>query len=280
MSGQGRTALGFDQTERAAAWLRERAGGPPPEIAIVLGSGLGGFIERLDGGVTLEYGEIPGWPATAVAGHAGRLGIGEVAGRRVAVLSGRVHLYEGHAMDRVVFAARVMARLGARAIVLTNAAGGINPAFGKGALMVIDDHINFLGRNPLTGPNDDRFGVRFPDMTDVYSPRLRGIADDVSRERGVPVEHGVYIAVPGPSYETPAEIRAFRTLGADAVGMSTVPEAIAARHMGMEVLAISCITNMAAGMLPETLNHEEVFAIANRVKASFTSLLEGIVARA
>jgi len=274
------TTLGFTAVDTAAAWLRARAGGDVPEIAIVLGSGLGGFMDRLAGGVTLEYGDIPGWPATAVAGHAGRLGIGETAGRRVAVLSGRVHLYEGHAMDRVVFATRVMARLGARTLVLTNAAGGINPAFAKGALMVIDDHINFIGRNPLTGPNDDRFGVRFPDMTEVYSSRLRGIADDVSRERGVPVEHGVYIAVPGPSYETPAEIRAFRTLGADAIGMSTVPEAIAARHMGMDVLAISCITNMAAGMLPETLNHEEVFEIANRVKASFTSLLEGIVARA
>ena len=280
MSGQGAAPLGFDHAEKAAAWLRERAGGDAPEIAIVLGSGLGGFMDRLEAGVTVEYGEIPGWPATAVAGHAGRLGIGAVAGRRVAVLSGRVHLYEGHAMDRVVFATRVMARLGARTLVLTNAAGGINPAFGKGALMVIDDHINLLGRNPLTGPNDERFGVRFPDMTEVYSARLRGVADDVSRERGVPIEHGVYIAVPGPSYETPAEIRAFRTLGADAVGMSTVPEAIAARHMSMEVLAISCITNMAAGMLPETLNHEEVFAIANRVKASFTSLLEGIIARA
>jgi purine-nucleoside phosphorylase len=277
---QGSPPLGFEEVEQAAAWLRERAGGDAPEIAIVLGSGLGGFIDRLEGGVTVEYGEVPGWPATAIAGHAGRLGIGAIAGRRVAVLSGRVHLYEGHAMDRVVFATRVMARLGARTLVLTNAAGGINPAFGKGALMVIDDHINFLGRNPLTGPNDDRFGARFPDMSEVYSSRLRGIADDVSRERGVPVEHGIYIAVAGPSYETPAEIRAFRTLGADAVGMSTVPEAIAARHMGMEVVAISCITNMAAGILPETLNHEEVFEIANRVKASFSSLLEGIVARA
>ena len=280
MSGQGAPPLRFEEAEKAAAWLRERAGGDAPEIAIVLGSGLGGFMDRLEGGVAVEYGEIPGWPATAVAGHAGRLGIGGIAGRRVAVLSGRVHLYEGHAMDRVVFATRVMARLGARTLVLTNAAGGINPAFGKGALMVIDDHINLLGRNPLTGPNDERFGVRFPDMTEVYSARLRGIADDVSRERNVPIEHGVYIAVPGPSYETPAEIGAFRTLGADAVGMSTVPEAIAARHMNMEVLAISCITNMAAGMLPETLNHEEVFAIANRVNASFTSLLEGIIARA
>jgi len=272
--------LGFEEVEHAAAWIRDRVGGAPPELAVVLGSGLGGFIERLDDVAIVPYGEIPEWPVTGVAGHDGKLGLGSIAGRRVAVLSGRAHLYEGHGIDRVVFATRVMARLGAKTLVLTNAAGGINPAFGKGALMVIDDHINFLGRNPLTGPNDDRFGVRFPDMTEVYARRLRDLADAVARERGVPVQHGVYIAVPGPSYETPAEIRAFRTLGADAVGMSTVPEAITARHMGLEVLAISCITNMAAGMLPETLNHEEVFEIANRVKASFTSLLEGIIARA
>jgi purine-nucleoside phosphorylase len=274
------TALGFDQIEAAAAWIRERAGGRTPQIAIVLGSGLGGFFDRLTDAFTVDYGDVPGWPATAVAGHAGRLGIGTLAGKTVAVLSGRVHIYEGHDMDRVVFATRVMARLGIKALVLTNAAGGINAGFGKGALMVIDDHINFLGRNPLTGPNDDRFGTRFPDMTEVYSGRLRKIADEASRARGVAVQHGVYIAVPGPSYETPAEIRAFRTLGADAVGMSTVPEAIAARHMGIEVLGISCITNMAAGMLPETLTHAEVFEIANRVKDSFTALLEGIVERA
>jgi len=274
------TALGFQQVEEAAEWIRSKAGGRSPQIAIVLGSGLGGFFDRVTDAFTCEYGEVPQWPATAVAGHAGRLGIGRLAGKTVAVLSGRVHLYEGHEIDRVVFATRVMARLGVTSIILTNAAGGINAAFGKGALMVIDDHINFLARNPLTGPNDDRFGVRFPDMTEVYSTRLRKIADEASQASGVPVHHGVYIAVPGPSYETPAEIRAFRTLGADAVGMSTVPEAIAARHMGLEVLGISCITNMAAGMLPETLSHAEVFEIANRVKDSFTALLEGIVERA
>ena len=271
------TSLGFREIDAAASWIRERAGHRTPEIAVVLGSGLGGFFDRLTDAFTVDYGDVPGWPATAVAGHAGRLGIGTLAGKTVAALSGRVHVYEGHEMDRVVFATRVMARLGVKTLILTNAAGGINPAFGKGALMVIDDHINFLGRNPLTGPNEDRFGTRFPDMTEVYSPRLRGIADQASRDRGVPVQHGVYIAVPGPSYETPAEIRAFRTLGADAVGMSTVPEAIAARHMGVEVLGISCITNMAAGMLPETLSHAEVFEIANRVKDAFTSLLEGII---
>lgn len=274
------SALGFDAIDAAASWIRERAGGRVPSMAIVLGSGLGGFFDRITDAFTVAYADVPGWPATAVAGHAGRLGIGTLAGKTVAVLSGRVHLYEGHEMDRVVFATRVMARLGVKAVLLTNAAGGINASFGKGALMVIDDHINFLGRNPLTGPNEDRFGVRFPDMTEVYSPRLRAIADAASADKGVAVQHGVYIAVPGPSYETPAEIRAFRTLGADAVGMSTVPEAIAARHMGLEVLGISCITNMAAGMLPETLSHEEVFEIANRVKDSFTALLEGIIERA
>ena len=273
------TTLGFNEVDAAASWLRERADGRAPEIAVVLGSGLGGFFDRLTDAFAVEYAGVPGWPATAVAGHAGRLGIGRLGGKTVAVLSGRAHLYEGHEMDRVVFATRVMARLGVRAIILTNAAGGINPAFGKGALMVIDDHINFLGRNPLTGANDDRFGVRFPDMTEVYSARLRRMADEASAACGVAVQHGVYIAVPGPSYETPAEIRAFRTLGADAVGMSTVPEAIAARHMGLEVLGISCITNMAAGMLPETLNHEDVFEIANRVKGAFTALLEGIIER-
>ena len=274
------TRLGFDEIDAAASWIRERAGNRIPGVAVVLGSGLGGFFDRLTDAFAVDYGDVPGWPATAVAGHAGRLGIGALSGKTVAVLSGRVHMYEGHEMDRVVFATRVMARLGVKTLMLTNAAGGINPAFGKGALMVIDDHINFLGRNPLTGPNEDRFGTRFPDMTEVYSSRLRGIADEASRERGVPVQHGVYIAVPGPSYETPAEIRAFRTLGADAVGMSTVPEAIAARHMGMEVLGISCITNMAAGMLPETLSHADVFEIASRVKDALTSLLEGIIERA
>ena len=268
----------YERADEAAQTIRARVGAAP-SVAIVLGSGLGGFFDRLTDAFTVEYAEVPGWPATAVAGHAGRLGIGRLAGKTVAVLSGRVHIYEGHDMDRVVFATRVMARLGVKAIVLTNAAGGINAAFGKGALMVIDDHINFLGRNPLTGPNDDRLGLRFPDMTEVYSARLRGIADAASRDRGVPVQHGVYIAVPGPSYETPAEIRAFRVLGADAVGMSTVPEAIAARHMGIEVLGISCISNMAAGILPQPVTAEEVIETTSRVRDQFIALLEAIIGR-
>ena len=202
-----------------------------------------------------------------------------VGGRLVAALSGRVHAYEGHDHGTVVFATRVMARLGVARLILTNAAGGINTGFGQGALMVIDDHINLTGSNPLIGPNDDRFGTRFPDMSEVYSRRLRAIADASAQAVGVPVSHGVYVAVHGPSYETPAEIRAFRSMGADAVGMSTVPEAIAARHAGMEVLGISCITNMAAGVLPQPLVHDEVMETARRVRGSFIALLEAIIAR-
>jgi purine-nucleoside phosphorylase len=268
----------FEYVEEAAARVRALAG-RLPEAAIVLGSGLGDFADTLRESVSLPYTDLPHWPASSVVGHAGRLVIGNVAGKRVAALSGRVHFYEGHDMGTVVFATRVMGRLGVKQIILTNAAGGINTGFAQGALMIIDDHINLLGSNPLIGLNDERFGVRFPDMSEVYSRRLRGVADDAARAKGVAVTHGVYVAVHGPSYETPAEIRAFRGMGADAVGMSTVPEAIAARHMGMEVLGISCITNMAAGVLPQPLVHDEVMATARRVRGSFISLLEGIIER-
>jgi purine-nucleoside phosphorylase len=229
--------------------------------------------------VLLPYAGLPHWPASTVAGHAGRLAIGDVAGRRVAVLAGRAHFYEGHDLSTVVFATRVMGRLGIRQIILTNAAGGINTAFSAGALMIIDDHINLLGSNPLVGANDERFGPRFPDMSEVYSARLRRIAAAAGQARGVALSHGIYLAAHGPSYETPAEIRFFRLIGADAVGMSTVPEAIAARHMGMEVLGISCITNMAAGVLPRPLVHDEVMETARRVRGPFAALLEGIVER-
>jgi purine-nucleoside phosphorylase len=268
----------FERVEEAAAALRGRCGALP-ETAIVLGSGLGDFADTLLDAIATPYGDIPHWPASKIVGHAGRLVVGRVAGKRVAALSGRVHYYEGHELATVVFGVRVMGRLGVKRVILTNAAGGINTGFAQGALMVIDDHINLLGSNPLVGPNDDRFGPRFPDMSEVYSARLRGIADEAARARRVPVSHGVYIAVHGPSYETPAEIRAFRTLGADAVGMSTVPEAIAACHMGMEVLGISCITNMAAGVLPQPLVHDEVMETARRVRGSFIALLEGIIER-
>jgi purine-nucleoside phosphorylase len=268
----------FDRVEEAAATLRSRCG-VLPETAIVLGSGLGDFADTLLEAIATPYGQIPHWPASNVVGHAGRLVIGNVAGKRVAALSGRVHYYEGHDLGTIVFPIRVMGRLGVKRVILTNAAGGINTGFAQGALMIIDDHINLLGSNPLVGPNDERFGPRFPDMSEVYSKRLRALADEAARARHVPVSHGVYVAVHGPSYETPAEIRFFRTIGAEAVGMSTVPEAIAARHMGLEVLGISCITNMAAGVLPQPLVHDEVMETARRVRGSFIALLEGILER-
>lgn len=268
----------FERVEEAAAALRARCG-PLPETAIVLGSGLGDFADTLLEAIATPYGQIPHWPASNVVGHAGRLVVGNVAGKRLAALSGRVHYYEGHDLGTIVFPIRVMGRLGVKRVILTNAAGGINTGFGQGALMIIDDHINLLGSNPLVGANDDRFGPRFPDMSEVYSQRLRAVADEAARAKHVPVSHGVYVAVHGPSYETPAEIRFFRTIGADAVGMSTVPEAIAARHMGLDVLGISCITNMAAGVLPQPLVHDEVMETARRVRGSFIALLEGIIER-
>jgi purine-nucleoside phosphorylase len=264
--------------QRAAEFVRGRV--PElPSVAVVLGSGLGDFTEALRSAVTIPYGDIPHWPASAVVGHAGKLVIGSIAGRRVAALSGRAHFYEGHPMTVVTFATRVMGLLGVHSLVLTNAAGGINLGFKPGTLMVIDDHINLMGTSPLIGSNDDRFGPRFPDMTDAYSKRLRQIADEAARSRQVAVAHGVYVAVHGPSYETPAEIRYLRAIGADAVGMSTVPEAIVANHMGMEVIGISCITNPAAGVLPQPLVHDEVMAVARRVRGEFSALLEAILER-
>jgi purine-nucleoside phosphorylase len=268
----------YDRIEEAAQAIRERCG-MLPETAIVLGSGLGAFADTLLDAIATPYGELPHWPASKVVGHAGRLVIGSVAGKRVAALAGRVHLYEGHDPATIVFATRVMGRLGVKQIILTNAAGGINLGFSSGVLMLIDDHINLLGTNPLVGENDDRFGPRFPDMSEVYSQRLRSLAMEVAATRGIPLTRGVYLAWQGPSYETPAEIRFFRAIGADAVGMSTVPEAIAARHMGLDVLGISCITNMAAGVLPGTLAHDEVMETAQRIRGSFVTLLEGIIER-
>jgi purine-nucleoside phosphorylase len=268
----------FDRIEAAATWLRVRIA-PVPEIAVVLGSGLAPFTESVSGGTRLRYEQIPDWPVSRVIGHPGVAVAGTVAGRRVLALAGRVHAYEGHDMGSVTFGVRVLGRLGVKMLLLTNAAGGINPRFSKGALMVIDDHINFTGTNPLVGPNEDRFGRRFPDMTEVYSRRLRRLARDAAEAMALPLEHGVYIAVSGPSYETPAEIRAFRALGADAVGMSTVPEAIAARHMGIDVLGLSCITNMAAGLSVQPVTQEDVLETTSRVRAEFVALLEGIIGR-
>ena len=268
----------FDQVQESARALTARLK-DIPTIAVVLGSGLGDFADTLLEAIVTPYSDLPHWPVSNVIGHAGRLVIGRAAGKCIAALSGRAHFYEGHDLATVVFGTRVMGRLGVKRLILTNAAGGINTGFAEGALMIIDDHINMLGSNPLVGPNDERFGPRFPDMTEVYSSRLRHIADAAAGARRIPVSHGVYCAVHGPSYETPAEIRALRAIGADAVGMSTVPEAIAARHMGLEVLGISCITNLAAGVLPQPLVHDDVMETARRVRGSFISLLEGIIER-
>src|SRR5437764_13858975 len=268
----------FGKVQAAADAVRARAG-TLPRTAIVLGSGLGDFAASLGDATSITYGELPNWPVSAVPGHEGRLVIGTAQGHRVAALAGRSHLYEGFDVRSVTFATRVLGLLGIKDLILTNAAGGVNTTFSQGALMVIDDHINLTGHNPLAGPNEDRFGTRFPDMSAVYSPRLRGLADEVAKASGLALAHGVYAALLGPSYETPAEIRFLRTIGADAVGLSTVPEAIVARHMGIDVLGISCITNMAAGVLPQPLNHSEVMDTARRVRGQFIALLEGIIGR-
>jgi purine-nucleoside phosphorylase len=268
----------YDRVQRAADFVRG-AVDAVPHVAVVLGSGLGDFASSLEQPTSLRYADIPYWPAVAVVGHQGRLVIGGSGGRSILALAGRVHFYEGHDLRAVTFGTRVLGMLGVRALILTNAAGGVNTGFAPGDLMVIDDHINLLGTSPLAGPNEERFGVRFPDLTNVYSPRLRRIADEAGAALGFELPHGVYAACHGPSYETPAEVRYLRTIGADAVGMSTVPEAIVARHMGVEVLGISCITNMAAGILPQPLNHEEVLETAQRVRGKFISLLNGIIAR-
>jgi purine-nucleoside phosphorylase len=268
----------YDEVKEAADAIRSRVR-ELPLVAIVLGSGLGEFANSLTDAVSMPYAELPNWPASRVIGHEGRLVIGTSRGRTIAALAGRSHAYEGHDMRTVTFAVRVLGLLGVKILILTNAAGGVNTGFLQGALMVIDDHINLIGQNPLVGANDDRFGVRFPDMTEVYSSRLRKMADEAGNSMQLRLPHGVYVALLGPSYETPAEIRYLRTIGADAVGMSTVPEAIAARHMGLEVLGISCITNMAAGVLPQPLDHSEVMETARRVRGQFIGLLEGIIGK-
>jgi purine-nucleoside phosphorylase len=246
-------------------------------IGVVLGSGLGGFADTLDDRVEMPYSEIAGWPRSTVTGHAGKLVTGCIAGAEVAVLAGRAHLYEGYTPSQVVFGIRELHRRGARSVILTNAAGGINLNYTAGDLVLISDHINLLGVNPLTGPNDDMLGDRFPDMSEAYSAAYREIAKRAAAPLGFAMQEGVYAAVPGPSFETPAEIRYLRTIGADLVGMSTVPETIAANHLGMKVLAISCVTNMAAGILPQKLNHDEVMETGERVREKLVKLLRAIL---
>jgi purine-nucleoside phosphorylase len=248
-----------------------------PTIGLVLGSGLGGFADELSEATRIPYANIPYFPRSTAVGHAGQLVIGNVGDVSVAAMQGRVHLYEGYSPNEVAFPIRVFGRLGIRAVILTNAAGGINLEYKQGALVVITDHINLQGTNPLVGPNEDRLGSRFPDMPQAYSKPYREIAIQSALRLGKTVHQGVYAGVLGPSYETPAEIRYLRTIGADLVGMSTIPEVIVARHMGLKVLAISCVTNMAAGISDEVLKHEDVLATGERVKGDFAALLRAVL---
>ncbi len=250
-----------------------------PKIALVLGSGLGGFAESLTDAARIPYAEIPSFPRSTAIGHAGQLVIGKSNSVAVAAMQGRVHLYEGYSAQEVAFPMRVFGRMGIKAVILTNAAGGINLNYQQGALVLIRDHINLQGANPLIGPNDDRFGVRFPDMTHAYDRNYREFAKQEAAQLKMTLHEGVYAAMPGPSYETPAEIKYLRIIGADLIGMSTVSEVIAARHMGIKVLAISCVTNMAAGILDQPLSHQEVMETGERVKSSFEALLRALLPR-
>ena len=254
-----------------------------PTLGIILGSGLGNFASHVENPTTIPYADIPGWPLSTVAGHSGKLVLGTIGGVNVAVMQGRVHAYEGYSMAEVVFPTRVLALLGCTGLIVTNAAGGINKSYGQGGLVCLSDHINLTGTNAALGPNEPRFAVtpdagqRFFDMSTAYSYRLRKIARVEAAALDIPLPEGVYLAVLGPSYETPAEIRAFRTLGADLVGMSTVHEVLVARHMGLEVLGLSLVTNMAAGVLDQPINHEEVMEMGRRVEAQFTDLVKALI---
>jgi purine-nucleoside phosphorylase len=250
-----------------------------PKIALVLGSGLGAFADSLTDATRVPYSEIPTFPRSTAIGHAGQMVLGSAGNVPVAVMQGRAHLYEGYSPQEVTFPMRVFGRMGITAVILTNAAGGINLSYSQGALVLLRDHINLQGTNPLIGANDDRFGVRFPDMTRAYSPEYREIVREEAAKLGIPLHEGVYAGLLGPSYETPAEIEYLRRIGADLVGMSTVAEVIAARHMQMKVLAISCVTNMAAGILDQPLSHAEVMETGERVKTIFESLLRAVLPR-
>jgi purine-nucleoside phosphorylase len=275
----------FDQVAAAAAFVRAGLAGLAPRVGVVLGSGLGAAAEAVTDPVIVPYGQIPNFPQSTVEGHSGRLIAGELGGVPVVILQGRVHYYEGYSPAEVTFPMRVLGALGIRAAVLTNAAGGIAEGLQIGQLVALSDHINFMGWNPLTGPNESRFaciptaGLRFFDMTEAYSKSLRALARQVAAEEGFDMAEGVYLATPGPSFETPAEIRAFRTMGATLVGMSTVPETIVARHMGIEVLGMSCVTNLAAGLGATHLSHEEVFEAGRKVEQRLARLLVRLAPR-
>jgi len=278
MNGFRMTTDDFARAESAAQFITSQTA-LRPKIALVLGSGLGAFADDLTDAVRISYAQIPSFPRSTAIGHAGQLVIGKSEGITVAAMQGRTHLYEGYSAKEVSFPIRVFARMGIKAVILTNAAGGINLKYSQGALVAIRDHINLQGQNPLTGPNDERFGPRFPDMTQAYSTAYREIAAAAAQKLGMTLHDGVYVALLGPSYETPAEIRYLRTIGADLVGMSTVAEVIAARHMGLKVLAISCVTNMAAGILDQAINHDEVLETGKRVQKQFEALLRAVLPR-
>jgi len=273
-----KTSVEFTRAERAAKFILAKTK-LRPRIGLVLGSGLGAFGDELGTAARIDYKKIPHFPRSTAIGHAGRMVIGKVADVPVAVMQGRVHFYEGYTQQQVIFPMRVMARMGIRAVVITNAAGGINREFKQGCLVVLRDHINLQGTNPLIGPNEDRFGVRFPDMTQVYWKPYQDAALQEGKRLNVEMAQGVYAALTGPSYETPAEIRYLRAIGADLAGMSTAPEVIAAAHLGIRVLGISCVTNMAAGILDQPITTEEVIETGERVKADFVALLRAVIPR-
>lgn len=264
--------------QQAVDTIRQKTSSTP-KIAVVLGSGLGAFADSLRNPLAIPYGEIPGWPVSTAIGHAGKLVFGNVGNTEVVLMAGRAHLYEGYTPQQAVFGVRTLGKLGVDKIIFTNAAGGINRNYGQGALVAITDHINLQGSNPLCGPNDDSLGPRFPDMTEAYSRRLLAVALSAAEQEGITLFEGVYAGLLGPSYETPAEIRYLRAIGADLVGMSTVGEVIAANHMGIECLGISCVTNMAAGVLPQKLDHEEVLAVGLQVRDTFMRLLRNVIER-
>jgi purine-nucleoside phosphorylase len=266
----------FTNAETAAHFILSKTS-LRPKIALVLGSGLGAFADDLTDAVRIPYADIPSFPRSTAVGHAGQLVVGKSAGVVVAAMQGRSHLYEGYSAREIAFPMRAFGRMGVKAAILTNAAGGINLKYGQGALVALRDHINLQGHNPLAGPNDDRFGPRFPDMSEAYSKMYREMAIDEAKKLNLTLYDGVYVALLGPSYETPSEIRYLRTIGADLVGMSTVAEVITARHMGIKVLAISCVTNMAAGILDQPINHDEVLETGRRVQKEFEALLRAVL---
>ncbi|MEP6636942.1 MAG: purine-nucleoside phosphorylase [Acidobacteriota bacterium] len=277
MEGSAASNL-YGRAEHAARTIRARTN-LEPHVAIVLGSGLGAIADEFEDSVAIPYAEIPGFPASTAEGHAGRLVVGKVGEIPVVAMQGRVHYYEGYSLEEVTFPVRTFKLLGIKTLVLTNAAGGVNVQLSQGALMVISDHLNLMGVNPLRGPNDERFGPRFPDMSEAYSRDLQEAVIEEARTLGIEIRRGIYAGLAGPSYETPAEIHMLRACGADAVGMSTVPETIVARHMGMDVVGISCITNMAAGIGDQPINHAEVMDTGRRVRTMFTQLLRGVIPR-